>query len=204
MLPIRYFFVIALTISLGSVDYAQDNRGAGAAGATNARRDPDQEAKPDPFAQELLNLAARGNREMAEAISSLARTGRWAQANLLLERLSKQNLDAATLAAMQEEIEPAVFLELRLNDQLSDDAKSALDRLSAATKQYQQSPQRLRAAIKQLDDPSTDKRLGAARVLVAGGNAAIVELVAAAVAAQPPADRDAVLLRVASAWGRRY
>ncbi len=158
--------------------------------------DPPEGADPDlldPFTQQLLALAGRGNRQMADAIASLARTGHWPQVNQLLERLAKQELDTASLAAMQAQIEPAVFLEMRLNDRLSDNARSALDRLAIATKQYQQSPDRLRAAIDNLDDPSTDKRLAASRALIEGGDVAIAELVAAAVASQPIADRQAIL-----------
>jgi CheY-like chemotaxis protein len=193
MLPIHRFAVITLTICSCVSGYAQDDAGVDIPRIRDARPTAEQEAGPDPFADQLMSLAGRGNRQMAEAISSLARTDRWPLVNQLLEKLATQNLDAASLAAMQKEIEPAVFLEMRLNDQLSEKAKSILDRVAAATKQDQQSPQRLRVAIDNLDAPSTDDRLAASRVLVEGGNPAIVALVAAAVKSQPPADRDAIL-----------
>lgn len=146
-----------------------------------------------PFEQQLLGLAKRGNRQMGEALAALARTGRWTHVNRLLEELDSQTPNAASLLEIQKQIEPAEFLEMKLSDQLSDKARSALDKIAAAVMEQRQSPERLHAAVRGLDDESADRRLRASRTLIEGGNASIVALVHAAVAADPPADRSAIL-----------
>ncbi len=157
--------------------------------ADNAPADPNT----DPFVQNLLEIAGRSDQQMGDSIASLARTGHWPQVNLLLERLAKRPPNATSRSAIQKRIEPSVFLQILQNDQLTDNARLMLGQLADATLQQQQSPERLRAAIGKLDDDSTDARLAAARVLVNGGNAAIIELVSAAIAAEPPADLQAIL-----------
>ena len=74
-----------------------------------------------------------------------------------------------------------------------DNARKALDQLAAAAVAQAESPERLRSAIDQLDSESADAQLAAARTLLGGGNAAVAELVAAAVSENPPAPRDDIL-----------
>lgn len=150
-------------------------------------------ALPDPFAQQLIKLAKRGNRQMGDAIQSLTRAQRWTDASRLLELLDNQQPDSTSLVEIEQRIEPATFLELKLSDTLSAKAKSALDKIAAAGEQQRRSPDRLRAAIRLLSDGSTDQRLAAARTLVEGGNASIIELVSAAIATDPPAERKTIL-----------
>lgn len=144
-----------------------------------------------PLRRQLLSFSRRGDKELAVAISSMARTRRWADVDTLLQAVGERDTDV--LASMAREIGPALLLRMKQNDQLGDSALDAIDRLEQATKQYAESGDRLRAAIDALDSPSVDKRLDAARVLLAGGNAAIAELVAAAVSESPTAPLDEIL-----------
>jgi CheY-like chemotaxis protein len=190
--PFPRIVVVATAACCCLTAHCQDGDNGEPVQAVGIRRDV-QTPQSDPFAEQQMSVARRGNRQMANAISSLARTGRWSEVNRLLERLASQNLNVATLAEMQKQIGPAVFLQMRLNDQLSDNANLALDRLATASNEFLQSPQRLRAAISQLEDVSTDRRLAASRVLIEGENASIIELVSAAIATDPPAERKTIL-----------
>jgi CheY-like chemotaxis protein len=163
------------------------------AGSELAADAPPNTAPPDEFTQQLMSLARRGNRQLGDAISALTRTGHWPQVNQVLERVRKQKLSDQALLEVQQQIEPAVFAKLRLSGQLSENAIAALDSFATVADKSRQSPQRLQAAIEQLADQSPDLRLSAARDLVAGGNAAIAVLVAAAVAPEPPVDRAMIL-----------
>ncbi len=161
------------------------------------------EAKPDaaasegveesPLTTQLLEHARRGDLQMADAIASLARTARWSQVDQLLTQLSQRNVDPATLAEMQRRIGSALFLRMKRQEELSDNARKAMDQLAAAAVAQAEAPERLRRAIDQLDGESADLKLAAGRTLLGGGNAAVAELVAAAVSENPPAPRDDIL-----------
>ncbi len=182
--------VLIVAFSFASTAHCQDDL----FGAQPDRVAPASVTEPaDPLEQQWLGSAKRGNRQMGDAIASLARIGRWAQVNRLLEGLDNQTPNAGSLVEIQKRIEPAEFLEMKLSEQLSDKSRSALDKIAAAAARQRQSPKRLRMAISQLDDESTDRRLSAARTLIEGDNASIVALVEAAVATEPPALRTTIL-----------
>ena len=79
---------------------------------------------------------------------------------------------------MARQIGPALLLRISLHPQIGDQARAAVREFSVAAKTQAESPDRLRQAIEQLDASSVDRRLAAARTLLAGGDAAIAELVA--------------------------
>jgi hypothetical protein len=145
----------------------------------------------NPLRIQLLEHSRRGDLQLADAISSLARIGRWSDVDRLL--LQMTSVDAAVLVEVARRIGPALFLRMKQQPQLGDPARSTLGRLEEAAKSYAESRQRLRDAIGQIDSPSIDTRLSAARVLLGGGNVAISELVAAAASENPPAPRDEIL-----------
>ncbi|MFK8110610.1 MAG: hypothetical protein AB8B91_00320 [Rubripirellula sp.] len=147
----------------------------------------------NPLVAQLLEHSRRGNEQLAMAISSLARIDRWKQVDQLLSGLAKKKLPAATLAMMKDQIESAVFLRMRRNDQLGDEAKAALTQMAQASSAAMESPDLLRRAIAELDTESVDKKLASGRAILRGGNAAVAELVASAVLEKPPASRDDIL-----------
>ncbi len=170
---------------------------AGLFGVAPAVAKPDdaaaEEVDESPLAKQLLEYARRGDLQLADAISSLARTGRWSQVDQLLTQLSQKNVNPATLAEMQQRIGSSLFLRMKQHKELSDNARKALDQLAAAAVAQAESPERLRSAIDQLDGDTADAQLAAARTLLGGGNAAVAELVAAAVSENPAAPRDDIL-----------
>ncbi|MCG8649312.1 MAG: hypothetical protein MI861_05745, partial [Pirellulales bacterium] len=155
---------------------------------------PTAEEEPvSPIVKQLNEHARRGNLPMAEAVSSLARIGRWKDVDRILSAAAARNIEAGELAAMAGRIEPAVMLRISSREEISDPARAILDKISSAAIAQAQSPDRLRRAIDGLDDPSEDLKLASARTLLRGGNAAIAEMVAAIVSAQPSAPRDEIL-----------
>jgi HEAT repeat protein len=154
-----------------------------------------QEGAPEvdtsPLRRQLLEHSQRGEMQLADAISSLARTGRWSDVDRLLPQAA--STDITVLAGIAHRIGPAMLLRMKQNEQLGDAARASIGRLEKAAIEYAESRDRLRGAIDQLDNPSVDARLDAARVLLGGGNVAISELVAASVSDDPPAPRDEIL-----------
>lgn len=161
--------------------------------AATATAPKQEEEDESPLKAQLLEHARRGFLQRAVAIASLVRTGRYEDADQLLTALANQNPDAATLAAMSREIGPALFLRMKTSDRISDAAKGMLDRMGAAAIAEAESVDRLRQAIDGLDAASVDTRLASSRTLIAGGNAAVAELVAAAVSPKPLSSREIIL-----------
>jgi CheY-like chemotaxis protein len=172
--------------------------GAGAGGLFPAEPEAaapaeEDEADDSPLVRQLLEHSRRGHVQMANAIASLARIGRWSDVDRLLAQLSTQNLGAQALAEMSAEIRPALFLRMKTNEALTDPARAALDQIGAAAIAQAESPERLRQAIGGLASDQIDTKLASARALFGGGNVAVSELVAAAVSENPPAPRDDIL-----------
>jgi hypothetical protein len=130
---------------------------------------------------------------LARSVNALARIGRWSRANDLLGRVKGRAIPAAEAAEMAAIIGADQMLNLRQQPAIGADARAALDKLAAAWVAQSESPQRLRQAIGKLNAPRTDDRAAAARVVLQGGNVAIAELVAAAVATDEVRDRDQML-----------
>ncbi|MDF1844217.1 MAG: hypothetical protein P1U77_22495 [Rubripirellula sp.] len=196
MLPLRFLLSSLFLLSLGLSVQAQGDLFGGpnpfctSAPAASAVAD-EQPVDSSPLTRQLLEHSGRGAVQKAMAISSLARTGRWAEANQLLSGATA--LDTPTLARMYKEIGPALFLRMKQSDQLSDAAKSALERMASAATASAESSARLREAIDGLDSASVDTRLAASRTLIRGGTTAVAELAAAAVSPSPSAPREIIL-----------
>jgi len=204
---LRFLILLFPVAAVAGASASQDNPfgdpgaidGGGLFGAevTEAESDQGADQVPDLMARQWLETAGRGNRQLADAITALARTSRWSTLNLLLERLAQRSLDRSTLAQIQSRIPPDLFAKIQLSGQLSEAGSIALQELSAAAREQDELPQRLRRAIGGLDSESIDRRLASARILIDGGNRAIAELATAAVAADPPADRAVIVSTLA-------
>ena len=196
MLPHRFLLASLFVLSLGlSVEAQGDPFGGpnpfGTSSAVAGTAAEQQPVDSSPLTRQLLEHSGRGAVQKAMAISSLARTGRWAEANQLLSGVTA--LDTPTLATMYKEIGPALFFRMKQSDQLSDAAKSALDQMASAATASAESSARLREAIDGLDAISVDTRLAASRTLIGGGTMAVAELAAAAVSPSPSAPREIIL-----------
>ncbi|MDG2222028.1 MAG: hypothetical protein P8L85_11645 [Rubripirellula sp.] len=196
MLPPRLLLASLILLSLGLSVQAQGDPFGGpdpfgtATPAANAAAN-EQPVDSSPLTRQLLEHSSRGAVQKAMAIASLARTGRWAEANQLLSGATA--LDTPTLATMFKEIGPALFFRMKQSDQLSDAAKSALDQMASAATASAESSARLREAIDGLDAASSDTRLASSRALIRGGTMAVAELAAAAVSPAPTAPREIIL-----------
>lgn len=159
-----------------------------------ADNEEDGEQEPDsPFVRQLNELAGRGNSQLAQAINSFARIGRWQDVDRLMRVLGGRGLPQPELAKMGGSIGADILLRMESQEEVKDGARNVIAAIRAALKAESESVTRLRNAIDQLDASATDVRLEANRTLLAGGNVAIAELVAAAVQRSPPAPRDDIL-----------
>ena len=148
--------------------------------------------KPDELVRQLESKASRGGLYRAQAIGSLARLGAWPAVNRWLARIDEQD-DPTELAAAAKEIGADMLLRISLQTDLSDQSRSAIDKLSAAAKSVRQSPERVRAAIAALNSSDLDQSIAAARTLAEGGDVAIAELVASLSKGLPAGHWDKVL-----------
>ncbi|WP_372722999.1 hypothetical protein [Novipirellula sp.] len=151
------------------------------------------EATSDPLSEQLQIKARRGDIQLAESVAALVRVGRWSEVNTLLSEAAARDINEAVLAAMAEQIEPALRLRMVRSDQLEEPARKFVEELSKAATANAQSEKRLTAAIDRLDAASVDARIDAVRTLLAGGNPAIAALVNGVVSDSPPAPRDDIL-----------
>jgi len=195
--------LIVCTLCIPRVVFSQnDPFGASDAGFlqpdqpnTNNRSalESDEEVEDDPLVDQLRIKARYGGIQLAEAISSLARIGRWSAVNELLGQINDATIAPEMLAEMSKRIEPALGLRIDRSEAIDDKARGGLTKLRDAQRELARSEPRLEAAIQELDDPSIDKQIAAARTLLAGGNAAVKRLVEDAVMENPPAARDSIL-----------
>ena len=146
-----------------------------------------------PLTLQWMGYAAKGDLELAEAIAALARLKRWNSVNSLLGRVAGSDASEETLAEMSNRIGGRLFVAIKSEPTITDAARAGIDKLIKAGRDQAEAPDRLRKAIANLDSKTTDSSLAATRTLLRGGNAAIIELVGAAVQTPPPADRDQIL-----------
>ncbi len=147
----------------------------------------------DPLDRQLMENAARGDLQLADAIASLVRLERWPDVDRLLSRTAGKNIDDTMLAEMFGRIGPTLYLRVKQRSDLSGPAQAGMDKLRVAASKYAESEVRLNRAIEQLGSDSTDAQLEGTRTLLSGGDAAVEALVAAAVLDQPAAKRDNIL-----------
>ncbi len=199
----RIFFcqslLILLAVTLGSVCPAQDSPfdapDAGVFGepASDRASIVAEDSSQDPLITQLNEHASRGNLQLADAVSSLARIGQWSDVDRILSAAASRNISQREMAEMVRRIGPSILMRIELHEGISAGARSEVKKLGDAAKAEAESPDRLRRAIDGLDADSVDARLAAAREILSGGNVAIAELVAAAVSENPPAARDDIL-----------
>ncbi len=139
-----------------------------------------------------MGYSSQGNVQLAESIAALARLKQWPEVNALLTRVVGSGASDAVLSQMAEKIGSRNFIAISAEPTLSKAAKSGLAMLTKASRTTTEEPARLQAAIADLDSKTTDKSLAATRTLLAGGDASIVELVAAAVKTPARDNRDQI------------
>lgn len=184
--------LIACVISVST--QAQDNPPANSATASAGKsNDAAEPAEKSPLTDLWMGYSSQGNLELAESIAALSRLKQWPEVNALLTRVAGSGASDAVLTEMAEQIGSRNFIAISAEPSLTDTARSGLDMLTKAARTTTEAPARLQAAIADLEPATTDKSLAATRILLAGGKASIVELVAAAVKTPTPSNRDQIL-----------
>ena len=174
------------------------------ASSNSGSDEADEAGPPDTPLSEQLKLRARrggavaADSVAADSVAALARIGRWKDVDVILTELAGRQINNETLVAMGARIEPAVMIRIRSSDQVSDNAKDMIRRISVAAKSANESPDRMRRAIADLGATSRDRQVAGLRELRRGGRAAVVELISALVADKPVATRDKLVRALVS------
>ncbi|QEF96816.1 hypothetical protein Mal15_08460 [Stieleria maiorica] len=199
------FHFLTISVFLASVTFLADGASGQFGEGEAVTQDPaESPSNRDELVRQLESTASRGGSYRAQAIRSLARIGAWPQVDRWLGRINGVG-DQSELTRSAEVIGSEMLLRISLRSELSDDSRSAIQKMAAAAKAEQQSVERLRGAIDQLAGEDVDANLAANRTLMAGGDAAVKEIVAAIVrggSGQAISDRHrAKLLGVLEALG---
>jgi CheY-like chemotaxis protein len=142
-----------------------------------------EQAPPEPGPKDaavsgLLATNPTTPRERARAARILADLGRPDLARGYLKQVLEAKLDDAQLSALAEEFGPAMFTEMAARATLAPEAKQLADAVLGAVNRKLQDPQHLGGLVKQLSDPSDDRRSEALAGLMAARGAAVNPLLA--------------------------
>ena len=158
----------------------------------------------DPFVEALLETKPSTPDELVRAIDLLLQRRRGAVAKVLLEQLSKKQLNDAQLAQLASRHGLDFFLRLARSPELAPQGEQFYRRVLQALKRHTQDPQRLRQAVEQLTHASPQVRQQALRTLVQGREQAAAAILQY-VQKQKPKDwqiyRDVLLLLKEDARG---
>lgn len=161
---------------------------AAAAGAVA----PAEAAPPSPVVAELRRYAQGSTRQLALAIRGATRIGDWNEVNDYLAILAERKPSQAALAQAAATVGGSLLARLKSRPELSAASQQQVDALRAAARAAAEDVGRIDAAIAQIDSPDVDRRAGAFRTLLSGGDMAIARLAAAAALPDPPAARRSI------------
>jgi hypothetical protein len=150
-------------------------------------------SEASPLTRQLRMQATLGNRQLAQSVSALSRTSRWSEVDRMLRGVDVEKISIDVKADMAAKIGATQYLRMNQQDAVSPEAKAVLASLAKAQMQQTKSPQRIAAAIKRLGSESDDDRAAAARILFAGGNAAIAAIADQLTLAKPITPVDKLL-----------
>jgi len=184
----KFQFLCLLTLAslVPLTGEAQNNAGNGAASSKST-------VEKSPLTDLWMGYSSQGNIQLAESIAALSRLKQWPQVNNLLARVAGSGANEEVLTAMAQQIGSRNILAIQSAPSMTKAGKSGLEMLIKALRSTTESPERLRQAIAELDSKTSDKSLAATRVLLSGGEASIIELVAAAIKKPTPDNRDQLL-----------
>src|SRR6056297_803168 len=151
----------------------------------------------EPLITELRRLAGGTADQVGLALREAIRNQLWSEVNLYLTSQQFGRIPAEELSRVANRVGGRLLSRAAGETNLTDAARSNLDRLSEALLAAAQDPTALSAAIRDLGSEDSDRQLGAGRVLLRGGPVAMKMMIEAAVAPEPPAPlaRLAQLLR---------
>ncbi len=159
-----------------------------------AEKQPAKEAPPeDPAVAAILETKPATPAECIRAAKILADLGRADLAKGFLKKALDANLDPKQLADLAEQLGAKTFLDMAGQAALQPEAKRLADAVTAALSAKLQDPERIAGLIRQLQDPSEDKRFRAMAGLQEAGSATIGPLLA--VLADPARAAEAANVR---------
>ena len=186
-------FFLTLIVCLGFVatsSFAQVEEPAPAAPpAASAAPPPPAAGKPadeafgkatlpdDPAVAALLAAKPTTPSECAKTAKILVDLHQPALAKQFLKKVVDAKLDRKQLAALGRELGSPMFLAMGQNEALQPQGKQLSDAVLEAMNAELQNPAKIAAAIKQLQDPSIEKRTQAFQELQYAGNAGIAALI---------------------------
>ncbi|WP_461507133.1 hypothetical protein [Rhodopirellula baltica] len=132
---------------------------------------------PDPAVEQLILKASGGPEALGRSLNSLARVRAWSAINELLQPLASNAPAADRAARIASEISTDQRIRISSAEDVSAEAKKALDGIFDARATTLRDPSRLQAAIKQLTSTNDDEKLGAYRTLFRGGEYASAALI---------------------------
>jgi hypothetical protein len=153
-----------------------ENRAKGPAGSKAAPAEKEA-APPTLDVTAILETKPTTPSECLRAAKVLADLKRPDLAKELLKKVLDAKLDQQQLLELNGQIDPTVFLDLTAHPELAPEAQQVVDAVAAAVTAKLQAPERIAGLIRQLSDPSVEKRGEALIGLQEAGEAAIGPLV---------------------------
>ncbi len=177
--------VVASSI-IPSLAFAQARRNAAAPAQQPA-------TETDPYLRELVRRSRQNNSQLAKSIRDSLRLNLYPLADQFLSSVAARNASPQELAMMAEVISTERLLRVLTHAEMGDAAKKQAQAMLDALRSQQQDTTRLLQAANQLSSTSTDQRLGAMRVLLAGGEKTVEVLSLEIAKTTDNAQRDAML-----------
>ncbi len=134
----------------------------------------------DPAVETILEGKPTTPREVMQAILSLNQLDRPDLAKQYIDKLLAAKLPAAALADLAQQNGSALFIELSTDKRLLPQSRTLAQAVLQAAADERRNPEHLAALVKQLSDPSPDKRLDAVTALREAGVQAVPALLTAA------------------------
>ena len=152
--------------------------------AQQPANEPSEAAPKDTAVAAILATKPTTPAECVRAAKILFELGRPELAKPFLKKVIDANLDRGQLAELDREVGSTTFIELSGRAALLPEARKLADAVRAAIRAENEDAERIDSLIRQLQDPSPEKRLRAVVGLQEARDAAIVPLIAVL------ADRD--------------
>ncbi len=188
---------------LKAVDPAPDSPAAAATADKTAKTDAEEPAPPeDPAVAAILETKPSTPAECLRAAKILSDLKQPDLAKKFLQKVIDAKLDSQSLAKLADEFGSEMFVQLGARSDLHPQSQQLADAVLAAQNAALQNPQRVAELIKQLQDPSAEKRSAAFSGLMDARGAAVSAMIEAL--ADPGRAAEHLSIRTAlAAMGRQ-
>ncbi|MEO1524862.1 MAG: hypothetical protein AAFX06_05470, partial [Planctomycetota bacterium] len=158
-----------------------------------------QDVEPDEVVRQLESRASRGGDELGTSLRRLAKMGAWEAVDRWLKKVDSID-DQKELARIASLIGADMILRTSLQESLTESGRSAINKLTTASKAERESPALMQRAIELITKDGIEQKLPAARILRRGGSAGIQAIVDR-IAKGTTASQQVNLLRVLDEFG---